>query len=278
MGLRWLYVYLLIEFQSRSDRRMALRLLVYVGLLYQDLLKAKQLARGERFLPPVLPIVLYNEVDRWTAATALSELIEPPPAGLEPYQPAIRYLLLDEARYRDEELSQRERNLAATLFQLEKSRTLEGLAEMVGALRAWLAAPEQASLRRAFAEWIERVLLPLRLPGIEIPELQDLDEIDAMLAERVIEWTKEWKQQGLEEGRKQGRKQGRREERERALVADRQLLVRLSNRRFGQNWTETLQKLLETLDDPEQVVTIGEWIIDSPDGKTLIERVEKLLN
>jgi len=134
----------------------------------------------------------------------------------------------------------------------------------------------------AFAEWIERVLLPLRLPGIEIPELQDLDEIDAMLAERVIEWTKEWKQQGLEEGRKEGReeghKQGRREERERALVADRRLLVRLSTRRFGQNWTETLQKLLETLDDPEQVVTIGEWIIDGPDGKPLIERVEKLLN
>jgi hypothetical protein len=36
-GGRWLYVYLLLEFRSRVDRFMAVRLLTYVGLLYQDL-------------------------------------------------------------------------------------------------------------------------------------------------------------------------------------------------------------------------------------------------
>ena len=56
---QWLYVYLLLEFQSTVDKYMAVRMLTYVGLLYQDLIKSKQLPDGEK-LPPVLPIVLYN--------------------------------------------------------------------------------------------------------------------------------------------------------------------------------------------------------------------------
>ena len=43
---RWLYVYLLLEFQSEVDPFMAVRLLVYVGLLYQDLIRAKQFSPG----------------------------------------------------------------------------------------------------------------------------------------------------------------------------------------------------------------------------------------
>lgn len=40
----WLYVYLLIEFQSSVDWFMAVRIMTYVGLLYQDLVrKVKQL-------------------------------------------------------------------------------------------------------------------------------------------------------------------------------------------------------------------------------------------
>ena len=39
-GPRWLYVYVVIEFQSEVDRYMAVRLLAYLGLLYQDLIKS----------------------------------------------------------------------------------------------------------------------------------------------------------------------------------------------------------------------------------------------
>jgi len=37
----WLYVYLLIEFQSSVDWFMAVRIMTYVGLLYQDLIRSK---------------------------------------------------------------------------------------------------------------------------------------------------------------------------------------------------------------------------------------------
>jgi len=41
-GGDWLYVYLLIEFQSTIDRFMAVRIANYLTLLYQDLIEQKQ--------------------------------------------------------------------------------------------------------------------------------------------------------------------------------------------------------------------------------------------
>jgi predicted transposase/invertase (TIGR01784 family) len=40
---QWIYIYLLLEFQSSVDPHMAVRLMTYLGLLYRDLIKAKQL-------------------------------------------------------------------------------------------------------------------------------------------------------------------------------------------------------------------------------------------
>lgn len=63
-GERWLYVYLLLEFQSSVDRFMAVRWLTYIGLLYQDLVAAGEIPAGRR-LPPVLPIVICNGEADW---------------------------------------------------------------------------------------------------------------------------------------------------------------------------------------------------------------------
>ncbi|PMR73066.1 transposase, partial [Billgrantia endophytica] len=57
-GQTWLYVYLLIEFQSTIDKHMAVRIMSYLGLLYQDLIRQKAFTPSGK-LPPVLPIVLY---------------------------------------------------------------------------------------------------------------------------------------------------------------------------------------------------------------------------
>ena len=222
-GAKWLYVYLLLEFQSTVDRFMAVRIMVYLGLLYQDLLKRQQLTHHGR-LPPVLPIVLYNGETRWTAAEELAELIEVVPGGLERYRPQLRYLLLDEGRYREEDLAPLH-NLVAAVFRLENSRTPVDILNVLTALIEWLQAPEQESLRRAITVWLVRVLLPRRAPEVAFPELTDLREVKTMLAERVQEWTREWREQGREEGRKEGRQEG-------LLVGERTVLIRLLEKKF----------------------------------------------
>ena len=96
---RWLYVYILLEFQSTVDRIMAARLLTYIGLLYEDLHRSKEIGPDDP-LPPVLPIVLYNGAEPWTAKTDLADLIDPSlPPQLRHWQPQLRYLLLEERRY-----------------------------------------------------------------------------------------------------------------------------------------------------------------------------------
>jgi len=195
---RWLYVYILLEFQSTVDPFMALRFMVYLGLFYQDLIRHHELT-PEGKLPPVLPLLLYNGRAPWGAARELAELIAKVPGGLEQYLPHLRYCLLDEERIADSELESL-RNLAAALFRLEKSRGPQDIERVLTALLDWLQEPDLAELKRSFAEWMVEVLLPGRVPGVTIPQVADLQEVRSMLAESVIEWTQQWKQEGLEEG------------------------------------------------------------------------------
>jgi hypothetical protein len=219
---------------------MAVRLLVYVGLLYQDLIAAGQLTPTGR-LPSVLPIVLYNGERRWTAVEEVAELIETVP-GLERYRPQLHYLLLDEGRYREEELRPL-KNLVAAVFRLENSRTPQDILNVLTALLDWLKEPEQSGLRRAFTVWLQRVLLPRRVPDAQFPELTDLHEVKNMLAERVKEWTKEWWEGGLKQGLAEGQKKGE------VLI-----LMRLLERKFGP-LSEEQRNRLEAAD----VDTLLDW-------------------
>ena len=140
------YVYLLIEFQSSVDHFMAVRVLAYLGLLYQDIIRTGGLT-PDRLLPPVLPLVLYNGKPRWTAPEEVADLVAASPAGLDRYRPRLRYLLLDEGRYADGELAPL-CNLAAALFRMENSRTPQDVEQVLSALVEWLKSPGQDSLRR----------------------------------------------------------------------------------------------------------------------------------
>jgi hypothetical protein len=96
---------------------MALRMMVYGGLLYQDLIKRGEVLADGR-LPPVLPIVLYNGSQRWSAVTDVFELIPPVPGLVEQFKPRLKYLLIDENAYTDSELASL-KNLVAAVFRIE---------------------------------------------------------------------------------------------------------------------------------------------------------------
>ncbi|MES1245402.1 MAG: Rpn family recombination-promoting nuclease/putative transposase [Acidobacteriota bacterium] len=197
--VRWagghLYIYLMLEFQSSVEPFMAVRSMTYLGLLYEDLIRRRELAPSGK-LPPVFVLVLYNGIRPWNAALEVADLVEPVPGGIEAYRPRFRYALLDETRIPEMELES-ERNVAAALFRLEKSRDLDDLRRAVGRL-AGLQVDEE--LRKSVYVWMTQVLMPARFPGLQVPEAHSLEEIQTMLAERVMEWTREWKEEGRQEG------------------------------------------------------------------------------
>ena len=193
-----LYVYLLLEFQSTVDQYMAVRVMTYLGLLYQDLIRQRALPPSGH-LPPVFLAVLYNGERPWQAALDVADLIGPVPGSLDAYRPRLRYVLFDELRLPEVPKEERE-NLVAALFRLEQARAPADFGKKIDELVELLRT--KPDLCRSFTTWLTRVLLPSRYPGVRFPEIQDLQEIQTMgLAERVMEWTREWKEEGRQEGR-----------------------------------------------------------------------------
>lgn len=250
---RWVYLYLLIEFQSRIDRFMALRMLVYVGLLYQDLVRGKQLG-PDGLLPPVLPIVLYNGEPRWKAATSLDALLPRVPAFLAPLQPSMRYLLIDEGACTPATFARLPRNLVAAIFQLEQPHTLDGVQRIVAEVEAATRDPEYATVRRVIAIWLRAALRRNRKSPILLPELDDLQELKIMLSQRIEKWAKEFQAEGEKKGRIEGRLEGR-------MEGEARMLERLLSRRFGELPPWIRQRLSSASE--VQLEQWGEAVIDA---------------
>jgi predicted transposase/invertase (TIGR01784 family) len=243
---RPVYVYLLIEHQSRVDRYMAVRLMTYLGLLYQDLIKQGEVTADGR-LPLVIPLVLYNGEAEWWAPQDLAELIERVDEAAEIYVPRLRYRVIDEGRYALDDLERRN-SVTAQVFWLEKSRESDALDRGVGRLVPLLSGPEDGPLRRAVLVWFERVLVPGRHRHKPLPEALGLEEFRVMLEKRVEEWSREIRKEarlvGLEEGRREG---------------EAALLLRLIERKFGSLDARTRKRVRAA--NPERLLDWGERLL-----------------
>ena len=261
-GSQWLYLYLLLEFQSSVQRFMALRISHYLDLLYQDLVRGRHFVGRPRQLPPVVPIVIYNGDKPWTAPTELDVLIAPGPDSLTAYRPQARYLLIAEHAYADADLAGMH-NLAAALFRLENSRTPATVRDVLQALIDWLAEPGMSELRRTFVIWLREAFLRSRLPNTHFPEVNELDEVQSMLSERIVDWTKQWKEEGLQEGRQEG------------VHSQRRLLLGQLQRRFGESTATRSQPLLEQIEDFAVLEALGLELFDCPDEASWLVKLEQ---
>ena len=262
---------LLLEFQAAADRWMALRILTYSGLLLQELLRSRAPeVAGER-LPAVLPVVLYNGTEPWTAAPELRALITPVARWLAPYQPAQRYCLLDLQRVAPDDLPYR--NLLRAVARLEQSRSQRDVERAVLALVRWLPRRGAEELRRGFVDWVREIVRRLAPAGATVPAIRTLEEASMSLVERVAEWPKQWlqegreqgvaegREQGIAEGREQGRAQGVAEGRTQGVDQQRSLLCRLAAARFDADTADRLADLLAPITDPERLAEIGDWLV-----------------
>jgi hypothetical protein len=246
----WLYIYLLLEFQSTVDPYMSVRVMTYKGMLFQDII-AQKLVLPSGKLPPVFVALLYNGRGRWNAARDVADLVERVP-GLEEHHPHLGYCLLDVMRMGASRLASAQ-NFAAALFQLERSRGLAEVRQVVMALAEWLKEPEHAELQRAFASWLARVLLPSRLPGVTVPEVGNLQEVRTMLADSEIDWTREWREQGMEETRHE----------------DLRVLRKALLRRLGMRFGPVPDSVRERLDAIDSIERLADLIAESVEAPSL---------
>jgi hypothetical protein len=256
LGRRRVLLLVLLEFQAQDDHWMALRILTYSGLLYQELVRnqAPEVA-GER-LPAVLPVVLYNGSEPWTAAADLRALITPVGPWLAPYQPTQRYYLLDLQRVPADDLPYR--NLLRAVARLEQSRSPQDVVRAVKALLRWLPNRGADELQRAFVDWVRQIAGRLAPPGASVAPVRTLEEASMTLVERVAEWPKQWLREGLEQGREQ----------------QRALLCRMAAARFDEETAARLAGVLAAISDPARLAEVGEWLVRCETGAEFLARVD----
>lgn len=205
-GEFWCYLYILTEFQSTVDGWMAVRVLTYTALLWQDLIRTGRVKEGEP-LPPVFPLVIYNGGTRWTAAQDTTGLLPPLSGPLAAYQPRQRYFLLDEGQVSEARLAAG-KGLAGLLLRLERAREPEELLPLLDELAARLSGPRYQRLQRAFTVWLSRVVLQRTGMAAAENDVNDLREVRTMLAERAMQWKDEYIRQGVLMGREEGLEEG----------------------------------------------------------------------
>ncbi|MFK7160094.1 Rpn family recombination-promoting nuclease/putative transposase [Marinospirillum sp. MEB164] len=199
-----IYLYILLEFQSRIDQTMPIRLMHYVACFYDHLLKSTSLTPSEG-LPPVFPVVLYNGSRRWSAPQDIYTMIQPePPSFLRAYQPHLRYYLIDEGAYSDAQLGLTPSPLSG-MFSVENAgESWESLQRAVDRIVAIIQAdPNKERLDRVITRWIKRHLSRLGV-DIQLDQLNSLIEDKDMLAENLENLVKKERAEGIEQGIEQG--------------------------------------------------------------------------
>ncbi len=91
------WIYVLLEHQSKADPLMSLRLLLYMGELWDLQRRAWEdahLAPSQLRLCPILPVVFYTGMDAWSRPLSLGAMMEMP-QGLQRFVPQWETLFLN---------------------------------------------------------------------------------------------------------------------------------------------------------------------------------------
>ena len=173
---------------------MAVRILTYIGLIYQDLVKTKKLKRKAK-LPPVFSMVFYTGDRQWRAPLNLKDCLHPAiPDGLMKYQPQIEYMLLDIGRISIADYAGMEHNLVLPLIEFEKSSQLTDVGLVVAKIAQKLKGNQFDGLRRDILSYLLKAgRITQRFPGVEISDLQGLQ---GMLSDRLDRRDEQLRQEG----------------------------------------------------------------------------------
>ena len=288
---KYLYVVVLLEFQSRVDRFMALRV-QSAALRVYEYLRKHQRPKRSRWVVPILPIVVYNGKARWTAPTRMRDLVQPitrPKAGAGDWEPAFTgdsYVVLDVGRYAGRELPAN--NIVSLMIRAETMNGLVEAGKVLDVALGQLETPQLEGLRQHFLLWF---YLMLERQGVDCKELLDEERMRSMakagkirsfLDARVQEANSKLKaeglekglEQGLEKGLEKGLEQGREQGLEQGLERERELLQGQAKRRFGAETADRLAACLAEIREHDRMMAIGSWLVDCASGAELLDRVE----
>ncbi|MCT4604497.1 MAG: Rpn family recombination-promoting nuclease/putative transposase [Marinisporobacter sp.] len=218
--------YVLLELQSKVDYRMPIRLLMYMTEIWREELnnaENKIKKRKDYRLPSIVPIVLYNGKNKWTAARNFKEVLN----GYELFEENIidfRYMLFDVNRMKEEELLEIA-NLVSSIFLLDQDVAIEEILKRLKLIGRILGKKGSKEQIQVFNRWMINVFKNRFDERIGEHIYQVLEETNHMEVEEMIsnlgrKIEEEFKhreekgmQKGIQRGMQEGLKKGQLQER-----------------------------------------------------------------
>ena len=249
---------LLLEFQGRPERHMALRTTIYGCLAAQSLIQHdKELRQGDRELA-VVALVLHHGDRRWNAATRLSDLFRD--SAPDVYRVVAR-MPRDAQPTSPEELPQVVLGFSGVTTAVQMRPALAVLRELVEAC-------EDGDFDRFMAWWAKAML---RSKGFSNQQLEEAMTMGTVVTEfqRSLD---EIRQQGVAQGREQGIEQGREQGIEQGQVA---VLVQLVARKFGEGTAEEVRRLIVGRPGRDRIAWVAAAILDYDTPEEFLARVRE---
>ena len=249
---------LLLEFQGRPERHMALRTTVYSCLAAQSLIQRdKELGRGDRELA-VVALVLHHGDRSWNAATRLSDLFRD--SAPDAYRVVGR--MPGDARPTDPQ------DLPRVVLGLSGVTTAAQMRAALTVVRQLVEACEDGDFDRFMARSVKAML---RSKGFSNRQLEEAMTMSTVVTEfqRSLD---EIKQEGIEQGREQGIQQGIQQGREQGQVA---VLVQQIARKFGEGTADEVQRLLVGGPGRERIAWVAAAILDCDTPEDFLARVRE---
>ncbi len=131
------------------------------------------------------------------------------------------------------------------------------MGELLALLEDWLV--DRPDLRRMFAVWIRATLMRRAEYRILLPQVDDLQELRVMLAERLEQWADAYRAEGEAKGKAEGKAEGRTE-------GEALALQKLLSRRFGVVPAAVLEQISNA-----PIEQIDSWLDRVLDARSLDE-------
>ena len=177
------------------------------------------------------------------------------------------YVLLDLQQLALEDLPPN--NVVSLLARAHGMQEMQDVASTLVEAFGLLRGPQREELRDVFFPWFAKLAWRL---GVDLKFLEDKKmreqlenkgEVRLMVEQRLQAHQDRMKAASRAEGREEGREEGTRD-----------LLRRMTARRFGAETARHLGSLLADIKDSERLSRVGDWIMDCATGPELLDRLQ----
>lgn len=254
------WIYIILEFQSKPDPTMPLHMVEYVAALYRSLIDGYEIDTAGPY-PPVYPLVIYLGTQPWLAHKNTAANLGSLPAGLRPYNLSLGCAVVDVYRMAADLPADTE-NLAEAMFRVQGLSRSEDVVSAAVAMLEMLDRTERSHLWRVFRPWLWELLL-LHFPNLRWPKRDSMAEILALLRSETIVAHGPRREVECPQGIEQG------------ASALRETLNTLARVRFGQPVAALVEDVVANISELDKLAEVGRWIGECDTGETLLARLRQ---